>query len=537
MLTNLLRTLSGTHPPTALARSAQTNWRDWLQPLSDTAAAGTDPSYDDDFLALKEELAKLSGIDDTRVIELAEGLLRHTAKDARVAVYYLYGRMRRDGAQGVAEGFELLAALLERFGETLLPQRTEARKAALEWLASATFTERLEQVRGLDGVPLERTLSALALASECLASWPDPARPELGPLLHHLNQITSAAATTGTGQPHQQTDTSPSSTPTASAGISTLSTLTSSRDLLDQARQMAQFLRAQPQGYAPACRLIRCARWDLLTELPPHDATGRTRLAAPRPELRAHLKRLLLQQQWGDLLEDIEAAFAEAANHFWLDLQHEAFIAQHKAGGVYADARERAVTDCALMLERLPGLERLAFSDGTPFASDATLDWIASHASVRDLERGEAIISIPTDTSSTSTDWAETEIQASEIATQQGLDAAFAWLQRLPVCASANAGERERFIWHRVMARVAEQAGRPDTALHLLTLLDTTLARFNLSAWEPALAFDTKQHRLRLLQARAQRRDADSATLARQIDTLLSDLTALDAARAVTLTG
>ena len=82
-----------------------------------------------------------------------------------------------------------------------------------------------------------------------------------------------------------------------------------------------------------------------------------------RAELRAQFKRLLLQKQWPELLDRIEAAFAEGANHFWLDLQYYAFIAQEQAGGEYAQAREQVATDCALMLERLPGLEQLGFSE------------------------------------------------------------------------------------------------------------------------------------------------------------------------------
>ncbi|WP_159462787.1 type VI secretion system domain-containing protein [Caballeronia catudaia] len=42
--------------------------------------------------------------------------------------------------------------------------------------------------------------------------------------------------------------------------------------------------------------------------------------------------------------------------------------------------------DFALFLERLPGIERLVFNDGTRLADDTTLEWIARHAVVRDLE-------------------------------------------------------------------------------------------------------------------------------------------------------
>jgi type VI secretion system protein VasJ len=305
--------------------------------------------------------------------------------------------------------------------------------------------------------------------------------------------------------------------------------VSSSRDLLDRARQMASFLREQPQGYFAAYRLMRCIRWDTLTEVPPCDPDSRTRLVPPRAELRVQLKRLLAQKQWIELLDKVELAFAEGANHFWLDLQYYAFVAQEQAGADYAPVSNLAATDCALMLERLPGFHLLSFSDGTPFADDTTLEWIARHASARNVERAHTVCAVAAQ--STNTDWVETETKAMELATQQGLDTAFQWLQSLP----AQDGERDRFVRQMVMARIAERADRPDTAMHLLATLDSSARRYELPAWEPSLAFEAKQHLMRLLKVRMNRKDADKPALAQRIDTLIGELTAIDAARAVAL--
>jgi type VI secretion system protein VasJ len=530
MFTNLLSALFGARKPTDLARAAQSQWDAWLQPIRTDAPVGDDPGYDDDFQAIKEEVAQLSNIDDTLIVDSAERLLRQRAKDVRLAVYYIYGRMRRDGAEGVAAGFELLSALVDRFGETLLPARAASRRAAFEWLCGSTFADRLEGVQGLTGAPLERTLSALAFINERIESWPEGERPDLGALFRRFESRVESpqAADGGAAATASSSSVSLGALP-ASSGVS------SSAELLDRARQMATFLREQPQGYLAAYRLMRCVRWDTLTEAPPSEASGKTRLIAPRAELRANLKRLMLQKQWPELLERVEAAFAEGANHFWLDLQYYAFVAQEQAGGEYAQVRETAATDCALMLERLPGLEHLLFTDNTPFADDATLEWIARYATVRDIERGET--AEPVGIAATSDDWAEVEAQANDMAAQQGLEAALAWLQRYASQDEARiaGGERERFVRQLVMARVAERAERSDTSLHLLSTLDADVTRFQLARWEPSLAFEVKHHLMRILKSRFNRKDADKPTLAARIDALTADLTAIDAARAVAL--
>lgn len=517
MFANLLQTLFGSRAPSDLARSTQGRWDDWLRPISDDAPAGTDPAYDDDFLAVKDEVAKLSDIDDDLIVSHTERLLKHNAKDARVAAYYVFGRMRRDGAEGVASGLELLSALVDRFGQSLLPARAETRRAAFEWLAGTTFANRLDRVHGLEEVLLERTLSALALIAERTETWPDAARPDLGPLLRRFEDKVEAP---------QSSESAPALQP---ASLPAANEVASTRDLLDRARQMAHFLREQPHGYLAAYRLMRCIRWDTLTEVPPHEVSGKTRLPAPRAELRTHLQRLILQKQWPELLERIEAAFAEGANHFWLDLQYYAFKAQEQAGGEYAHVRDLVTADCALMLERLPGLKHLSFTDGSPFADDTTREWIARHATVRDMERGDAVALVAIDTAGT--DWVETETQATEMAHQQGIEAAFAWLQRLP----AQDGERDKFVRQLVMARVAERADKPDTALHLLATLDAAAGRYQLAAWEPALAFETKHHLLRLLKVRVNRKDVDKPVLASRIEALTGELTTIDPARAVSL--
>jgi len=525
MFNKLLKALFGPRAPTDLARSSQARWEAWLLPVRDGAPTGDDPSYDDAFLAIKDEVAKLSDIDDTLIVDASERLLKTVAKDVRLAVYYLYGRMRRDGAEGVGDGFELLSALIDRYDAQLLPARVESRKAALEWLAASTFTDRLERVHGLVGAQLERTMSSLALILARTAQWAEGARPSLEGLTRRLaDRVESPGSGTNAMIDRSRLpQTAPASSVPTAGGV------TSTRDLLDQARQMSQYLRDQPHGYLAAYRLMRCIRWDTLTELPPHDAARKTRLIAPRAELQTQLKRLMLQKQWPELLDRIEQAFAEGANHFWLDLQYYAFVGQEHAGAAFACLRDLLATDCALMLDRLSGLEHLAFSDGTPFADDTTLEWIARHATVRDIERGDPVS--PVSVSSASTDWAETETQALEIAARQGLDAAFAWLQTLPV----KDGERDRFVRQVVMARVAERADRIDTALHLLSAIDGAAQRFHVARWEPSLAFEAKHHLVKLLKIRVMRKDADKVALAQRIDALVGEMTAIDPARAVAL--
>jgi type VI secretion system protein VasJ len=392
-------------------------------------------------------------------------------------------------------------------------------------LATARTIEQLDSRGEFASPDLERALAALDVLVSRTATWPEPSRPNLQPLVSRFERKED---------PLRRVDLDAGAPQSVAAASTSASTIISIRDLLDQARTMAVWLRDQENGYLSSVRLVRTVRWDTLHEAPPADAASRTRLMPPRGELRQQMKRLVLQKQWHELLERVEGAFMEGVNHLWFDLQYFQHVALDHVGTPYNTWRELLRADFALFLERLPGIERLAFNDGTPFADDSTLEWIARHAVVRDLEAGECAAPLPVsaDTEDGSAgDWPEIEAQARELAGRESVEAAFGWLEALPGLRT----ERHRYLQRLVMARLADHAGRADMALALLAELDAAARSLPLARWEPSLVFEVKHQLIRVLKAMTNRKDADKPQLARRISELQSELTVLDPARALTL--
>ncbi|KWO61972.1 type VI secretion system protein TssA [Burkholderia territorii] len=507
-----------------LARARLDVWNAWLLPLAGDGGVGRDPGYEDVFFELREETQKLSGIDDGLIVRSCEQLIKEIGKDLRLAGYFAVARLRLDGPAGFADGLELAAALVDRFGEAVLPARAEAKRGALEMLATTRVIELLDSRGAFAPADLERALAALDVVVAGTGAWPEAARPNLQPLVSRFERKSEPARSAE----------AETVAPVTTVASSMSGAIVSTRDLLDQARTMAVWLRDQENGYLPSVRLVRSVRWDTLHEVPPADATARTRLVPPRGELRQQMKRLMLQKQWHELLERVEGAYMEGVNHLWFDLQYFQHVALDHVGAPYNTWRELLRADFALFLERLPGIERLAFNDGTPFADDTTLEWIARHAVVRDLEAGETVAPLPVSADSegdAAGDWPEIEAQARELAAREGVEAAFAWLEALPGMRT----DRHRYLQRLVMARLADHVGRPDAALALLADLDTSSRSLPLMRWEPALVFEVKQQLVRALKAVSARKDVDKPALARRIGELQAELTVLDPARALTL--
>ena len=509
----------------ALARAQAVQWHAWLQPIEGAVAVGEDPGYDDDFQRMREEVNKLSAADVGLVARLAEQLLKRRCKDVRIVSYYLWARTQGDGEAGFADGLELLAALLDRFGDQVLPARANSRRTALEWLSSAKVLDSLSLFPEVVKAETQRTVAALAWLEELFATWPEAQRPGLGGLYAALGSRLAQSGGVHALVP-QNSAVHAESASTSAAPLP--GKVQSGRDLLDSGKVLASYLRDQPQGWLAAHRLLTSLRWDTVHQLPPQDASGNTRLAPPRAEYRAQLKRLTLQQGWTELLDHAERMFAEGVNHFWLDLQWHLCQALDRLGTPYGGWAELVKGDLRMLLERLPGLEQLHWSDGTPFADETTRHWIAQHIST-----GQAAqwMSTAVAAGSAGDDVLALESEAFAQADSDGVEAALAWLASRPDLRSG----RQRWLVRLLMARVAEQHGKGELAAHLLTELDSQAQP--LSDWEPELCFEVKARLLKLLRQKAQRSDADRPALARRMEALLAALVAIDPVRAAVLCG
>lgn len=511
------------------AQGCMKNWQPWLAPVNVTCPAGEDPGYDDDFQHIREEVNKLSGIDTGLICALAEKLLTTTAKDIRVATCYCWARLHQDGETGFAEGLELLAGLLQRYGAQLHPQRERSRKPALEWLAGSRVLDSLSLWPEVVREDARRTAGALLLICDSLEKEPEASRPDMNALYSALvSRLMKAGGVDAVVPQNAGHRAQSQASHTTGPDAPVLSRITSGQDLLSQARTLTEYLREQPDGWLAAHRLMKSLRHDTLRTIPAPDAEGKTRIAPPRADERAMLKRLYLQQSWLEILDQADSTFSRGANHFWLDLQwyiHQALV---KSGqGVLADIIS---ADLKGLLSRLTGLETLAFNDGTPFADEVTLNWI-NQSVLDDMSgwRDEPINAM----SETGNDILALEPEALEKADTDGMDAALHWLQMRPGADST----KDKWLLRLLMARVAEQKGKNELALHLLGELDGTAQSITLGQWTPGLLFEVKSRRLRLLRMKAARSETDKSRLQPEMDQLLASLIALDPAGSAVLCG
>jgi type VI secretion system protein VasJ len=506
------------------------------QPIPGAQPVGNEVREEPAFELLEAELAKLSSavnspnMDWNKVTQLSAELLGAKGKDLLVACYLTAGLLETRGLYGLADGLKVMGDLVETYWDTLYPplKRMRGRRNALQWLIDrvqqrATETDWAslppqegdlvaqlnDRVRAIDAVvadkdseaPSVRTLlSLIGTLTVAEVKLPDPEPPAAG--------AAPAPATGASG------DAPP---PPATLLLDSASNVERAlEDACSRMGSLAEWFLANDPSNPLSYRLNRTAAWSTLEALPPADA-GQTRLPPPISQVTDALVRLKDSQSDAELVQFAEAQLTVFP--FWLDLNAICAAALGRMGSSFAPARQEVCNETARLLARLPGLEQLSFSGGTPFADSDTQDWLATlgvgsftgsgRPAASGRERDEVTAAIR---------------NARSLAANDDLASAAACLQdQLALHPSA----REQLLLQIRLCELLLQH-RPGAALKAFAqAVVESIDRHGLTVWDPAMALDGLQVAYGVMT-----RDEEDRSAA---DALLARIVTLDAGMAVKL--
>ena len=430
------------------------------------------------------------------IAEQATVFLREQSKDLRVAAWLTWALQQTQGWSGLQAGLALFERLIEAHWDGLHPRKERTRAAACSWLCS-----RLDSLfdsttlNALESSWLQAFSAQLARLESLLQPRLGDAAPLLLPLVRRLDE-----------QQRRQAQPSAAALSTNAAGATTTPMTSAAqplpqgplesdkdahrllRQLQDGARSLSAWWLRQRAGDPRALRLNRALLWSGIDSLPAHDAQGVTGLRGlPADRLKFFQER----QAAGDaatLLGELEASLARAP--FWLDGQRLAWECLQTLGA--AAACREIEWPLVLLLERLPGLEALAFHDGQPFADAQTRLWLAGLSSRPAVESAA-----PASSDSQADDWAAALAEALVELRTSGLKSA---VRRLQAGRLGALGERQRLLWDLASAQLLIHARQFELAHCQLAELDAEHGPL-LARWEPQLALEILQARRQCLEA------------------------------------
>jgi type VI secretion system protein VasJ len=477
------------------------------QPVCADKPTGTDIRYDPAFDELQTEVDKLSSpaaagaVNWEKVCRFASDILANKSKDLLVASYLSVALIYTRRNDGFAIGLKVYLELMERFWDDLYPAkvRMRGRVRSIEWWVEKTETA-LTQVKELSFPP-----DQLALVKENLIKLDNflvehlEDSPSLAPIKEFFNELSGPAEET------VQLDTAPHNlsapveeAPAASMAqqdrepeeAEVLKEITSHQEAdkalnfgLMKMREASFYLWQKDPASPQVYRLTRKAAWYAVEDLPPA-ANGRTRIPSPVPSIKNLLFDL---RNNGDAEALLKAAETRLPQYiFWIDLNRLVAESLSRLGSRYEKAHEAVCQETAFLLHRLPGLEELSFSDGTPFAVPDTRQWlkgIVLRGGMTDAVSPSSMAS-PGEADVEST--IENIIQEAQLLVQKGklIEAMEAVQQRLRNVSS----QREKLLWRLALAQMLVNLSKTKLALPHLEQVLKDIDRHGLEEFDPMLA-------------------------------------------------
>lgn len=171
---------------------------------------------------------------------------------------------------------------------------------------------------------------------------------------------------------------------------------------------------------------------------------------------------------------------------FWIDINRLSAEALSRLGSRFDKAHGAVCQETAFLLHRLPGLEELTFSDGTPFAAPETRQWLEGiifrkgSPTPMELAPGDRADNAVTE-SVIGNSAEEIQLLMRKGNLLEALDAA---QSRLRECCS----KREKLLLRVTFAQMLVDAGKPKLSIPYLDQVLVEIDRYGLEDYDPQLA-------------------------------------------------
>ncbi len=485
-------------------------------PISAEMPAGESIRLEPIFESIEAEVAKLDDFtskEPVRWKQVAEGaqkILTEESKDFLVACYLTRSLCEEDLLQGLSQGVQVARSMVEQFWDVAHPpkKRARGRSQAFEWLVEKC-NPLLEsyQPRQTDFEAISQLeTNVIALDDYLIDKMADkaPNFAEFRQMFRRLRQgleaeKQQAESKTATSKTTQAPSTPNRPSPTSSilSAPAAPSSVGCDKDLIavyrttqEQLRSVTQYLSSNNSADAEIFRINRFITWLGVNQMPPATA-GKTQLRPLAKDKLEAYQAMYQEKRWQDLLPEIEQSLVRAP--FWLDGQKMVADALEDLDNTLA--LSAVIDGVRAFVNRIPGVLNGRFSDDSPFACDATKQWI--NQSVMTSGSGQSAEALSIDTAHLSKDWEQAYGEAVELAKQKQTRQALALFQE---GVARSTSKREQTLWQFNQARFCFEQGLQQLALPILENIDASLTNSGASDWEPQLTKQVLQLLLRCYQ-------------------------------------
>ena len=514
-------------------------------PISEEKPEGDDVRFEPEFEELESEIQKLSsltfsgGVDWDKIIKLSQNILSQKSKNLLVATYLSFALMKTRGLSGFADSVHVIRDLLDNFWDSMYPpiKRMRGRINAISWWAERIDTgigdiktetwskEKRDLFVGdfsaidtfvrdniEEGPTLRRIIEGITSLVGEESQSEQPPREEV--------PETPVEETPKQAEPKQETF--PPSPPRLSpVQPQEVVTDTDANQLLKQGLnilgKVATLYLKQDNLSSIPFRLNRIVAWLPVQNLPP-STSGKTLIPPPDEQVVSSLQSQYQLNNWRKLLEVSESQVRQYL--FWIDLSR--YVSDALEQLRYPAISDIVIYETVDYVNRLKGIEKLTFADGTPFADEETREWLKTVTKQRNggtdmltITGGNQIEQL------VSQELAEAQKMIKE---NKIIEALNGFREKLNHASSV----RERFIWEIGLCRLLLTAKKPRLVVPYIHEILSMLDMYKIESWEPGLAVEGLT--LVLSGLRLQEEKKDEKLIENVLDRVsaLNPVTALD---------
>lgn len=496
------------------------------EPISPDQPAGSDVRYEPEFDLLQAEIDKLSSpsaavaTDWKKVQDVSVKILSEKSKDLFVACCLAVSQIHIRRIDGLADGLSIMHDMVTQHWDQMFPpkKRMRGRQGAIEfWIEKTESALEGITAQGTGGNKWEEIRQHLeGLTSFLKEALPEP--PLFTPIERQVRRLSEEAGNTekplSTAPapegipgdktiPSKQPDAPSESAPPPEARPVSSSAAAlkpveepkkgipenDPRKIIQQGlksfRQAAILLFEENPKDASSYRYRRIEAWAKVAGLPPVIG-DKTQVPPPPPHELKTVMDLRTNKSWQFLLRAAEQKVSQYI--FWLDLNRFVSESLINLGEAFINAHNVVSDETAFLLYRLKGLDRLAFSDGMPFADPETRQWIEN------LSLGEGVDPVgPIPLAGSGQDSEIADKMSATINKAQDLikkmqtaEAVGLIHEEFSHCVS----QKESLLWRMALCRILLGSDKKSLVLPHLELMIHDVDQYRLEAWEPKLALD-----------------------------------------------
>lgn len=270
---------------------------------------------------------------------------------------------------------------------------------------------------------------------------------------------------------------SPAAIPSSSGTIQETDTEKLINSGMDYLKHAATILFQKNPYDVVAYRLNRIVAWLPIDSLP-SSSDGITLLPPPDGQIISSLTGLYQSGNWKDLLDSAESKIRQFL--FWIDLSRYVSEALDRLG--HALISEMVGNDTYYYVKRFPGIEKLSFSDGTPFANEETREWL------EEQEKSGEIASVTLSTGDSTQQLINKELAAAQkMIKENKLAEALVALRENSARATSA---REQLLWELGLCQLLSRAKKAELAIPYIENILSVLDEYKIEKWEPDLAVE-----------------------------------------------